>query len=729
VNTTSVRGSDGNNGLHSAATAGDTRVLELLGKGQSEAMLNQKNKDGATPVKLAVLHNHIDCVEVLVGLKADLNMSGGGRLPAMAPLHDAIFTGSSKTVDALLQYKADPSNRAYYSRSPLALAMYAQIAPSERRLIVDKLLTAKANIDSRDLDGATALALAVSLNDNELVNTFLRNGAKVSVPDNRGRSIAERSVQCRNMSILRQLIQADQEAIASVDLLPAMISNDFLEALDIMPQPSGVLLMSDGISSCAFRKDSMLWYACYFEKRQLAAELFRKGDAVMEDDDSSDSSLLHALVEWGSKTHSALIKDALEGGANPYLRREDGNSALDIAVNIGNAEAIEALLVDILPTEEDLVRYHATRRHGVAVLSAHGFYGNAAFTSPGLDGGYEEACAWCAHTGLQWSDPSFKPCLLSLTGTTNAHAMDPRFLNIYWKRISLDITPGDHAVTGQYGSALFAATVPYADKMAELVIHNSSSDGFLEVLVHVGGQDVPVVVDNFIPHVAGTPAFIGSTKGKGWAAIYMKACAKVTGSYAALLHQLDAGVLPPQLAVATSAESVTHDTQVAQVGGLLAGVVGSLPRASLKECASEAVHMDPLPTTGVQATAAHSLTCKVSSCKTVLATVPPVVKMKPSQGMGMRAECYVKGASRVSLMLLVDDSVHEASSVGPVGWEIISNVATNGEQATLEAFLNPADSAQFMLTASADCVSGPVRAKWSLQTELKLESELCECIF
>ena len=59
---------------------------------------------------------------------------------------------------------------------------------------------------------------------------------------------------------------------------------------------AGVLLMSDGISSCAFRKDSMLWYACYFEKRQLAAELFRKGDAVMEDDDSSDSSLLHALV-------------------------------------------------------------------------------------------------------------------------------------------------------------------------------------------------------------------------------------------------------------------------------------------------------------------------------------------------------------------------------------------------------------------------------------------------
>ena len=79
--------------------------------------------------------------------------------------------------------------------------------------------------------------------------------------------------------------------------------------------------MSYGISSCAFRKDSMLWYACYFEKRQLAAELFRKGDAVMEDDDSSDSSLLHALVEWGSKTHSALIKDALEGLAHglPYI--------------------------------------------------------------------------------------------------------------------------------------------------------------------------------------------------------------------------------------------------------------------------------------------------------------------------------------------------------------------------------------------------------------------------
>ena len=57
----------------------------------------------------------------------------------------------------------------------------------------------------------------------------------------------------------------------------------------------------------------------------------------------------------------------------------------------------------------------------------------------------------------------------------------------------------------------------------------------------------------------------------------------------------------------------------------------------------------------------------------MLATVPPVVKMKPSQGMGMRAECYVKGASRVSLMLLVDDSVHEASSVGPVGWEVLKS--------------------------------------------------------
>ncbi|GFH18435.1 putative ovule protein [Haematococcus lacustris] len=111
---------------HALPTAtGDAETLEGLLRNCAELgeprLLEWRDKEGRTPLIIAALKNHEQCVEMLLASKADVTCQGCEG----TALHYAICKGSSHTsiIKLLLENAANPFVRTDDCRTPLDEAM------------------------------------------------------------------------------------------------------------------------------------------------------------------------------------------------------------------------------------------------------------------------------------------------------------------------------------------------------------------------------------------------------------------------------------------------------------------------------------------------------------------------------------------------------------------------------------------------------------------------------
>jgi ankyrin repeat protein len=91
----------------------------------------------------------------------------------LSALHIAVATGFEDVVDLLLQMGAGVNALHPVAGTPLCLA-----ASKKRSHIIQKLIAARADINRAPEQGATPLHWACFHNDNELLTSLLRSGAR-----------------------------------------------------------------------------------------------------------------------------------------------------------------------------------------------------------------------------------------------------------------------------------------------------------------------------------------------------------------------------------------------------------------------------------------------------------------------------------------------------------------------------------------------------------------------
>jgi len=167
---------DGGTALHWAVYRNDNSITKLLLEGGANA--NASDDHGVTPLSLAALNANPALIQMLLDAGADVNAA---RVTGETPLMIASHVGNTEVMGLLLDAGADP-NATENSKNHSALMM----AIAETHLEAASLLIESgALISARSQNSFTPLLFAAQQGSVELGDLLLRNGADVneSAPD------------------------------------------------------------------------------------------------------------------------------------------------------------------------------------------------------------------------------------------------------------------------------------------------------------------------------------------------------------------------------------------------------------------------------------------------------------------------------------------------------------------------------------------------------------------
>lgn len=170
--------------LHDALRSSDqARALALLNAG---ADIEERNRQGWTPLMTASLKGQMDSVRFLLDRGADLHaVNAEGK----SAIHYAAMRGGAETVRLLVRLGADVNAADTFGNfTPLHLAS----AHCNREIVLETcaaLLTAGADVDARSKWGTTALWSAAISGRGDLVDFLLRRGADLDIRDQEGKTV------------------------------------------------------------------------------------------------------------------------------------------------------------------------------------------------------------------------------------------------------------------------------------------------------------------------------------------------------------------------------------------------------------------------------------------------------------------------------------------------------------------------------------------------------------
>lgn len=155
--------------LHDAASAGDvTAVKSLLDAGADR---DSKDKNGETPLNLAILAGHDDVALMLLEAGASVEARNRG---GFTPLHAAAYAGAPDIAAALLDRGADVNDR----RNKAGVTPLSVAAEQGNAEVAKVLLDHGAGIEVAEQNGYTPLTRALWRNQDKVIALLQAAGAR-----------------------------------------------------------------------------------------------------------------------------------------------------------------------------------------------------------------------------------------------------------------------------------------------------------------------------------------------------------------------------------------------------------------------------------------------------------------------------------------------------------------------------------------------------------------------
>jgi ankyrin repeat protein len=355
-----IRLTDGYTVYHYAAREGYSGYIDYLT--EKRADVNVKNNAGSTPLHEAARNGQLGAMEQLIVVGADVNAQDAKGNTSM---HRALPPEQHRAaVLLLLEREANPNLRDEHGEIPLQVV----ITLHRDYDIVNSLLAGGSEVSNRNIDGKTALYLAVEEDQVEIVPLLLAYGSDIFAADNTGLTPIEKAIQEKRPA-LEELVtgetvqrsdstgntilhiavrnRADQAITTRILDKNAAVNARNKEgntALHIAvvnnDESSGNLLIARGADIFAPNSagESPLYLA--FHSSGSVRE-WMLNEKTLEARDGLGNTALHYAAQWKLAQHVPLM---VKRGARLEASNATGETPLFWAARADSPETVEALL-------------------------------------------------------------------------------------------------------------------------------------------------------------------------------------------------------------------------------------------------------------------------------------------------------------------------------------------------------------------------------------------------
>ncbi len=177
--------------LKTAAELGFSTQVDTILQNYPE-MINAKDENGNSLIKIAVWEGRKSVVEVLIAKGAETRVGQNG----FTLLHLAIFRGHDDVGKVLIENGADVNAKSDKGDTPLHLAArYYRYADSHfrARIMARLLIENGAGVNTKNNNGETPMHGAALLGHADVVELLIAKGADVNAKDNQGQTPLQRA--------------------------------------------------------------------------------------------------------------------------------------------------------------------------------------------------------------------------------------------------------------------------------------------------------------------------------------------------------------------------------------------------------------------------------------------------------------------------------------------------------------------------------------------------------
>ncbi|KAI3387547.1 hypothetical protein SNEBB_006262 [Seison nebaliae] len=321
-------------------------VRDLLRDQLAEQLACQTVNDGNNLVHLAAKKGHVDVLNhLLMDLKCDYKISNNLKQNIF---HILAIEGNLDGIRLLLTLKADPELVDAEGRTPIHLA--AEYGHNDViNYLIDEF---KCNVTSRAADGSTLMHIASERGHLNTALLFMKRGIALHMPNKDGAVCLHAAAKYGHYTIVRALLHkgANIDSRTKDDLTPLhlAVENDNVEVVQ--------LLLGSGAKvqiQCGSAKESPLHSAAKQCGSLKSAEMLLKSGANPNMRKVNGETPLHVAARYGN-VH--LIRLLLMDRANAFLQSESGDTPLHICVRYCNYQCVYIILKFV---EESLGKFDA----------------------------------------------------------------------------------------------------------------------------------------------------------------------------------------------------------------------------------------------------------------------------------------------------------------------------------------------------------------------------------
>ncbi|KAF3318954.1 hypothetical protein TWF173_005364 [Orbilia oligospora] len=263
-----------------------------------KAKVNIVDAFGRTPLTYAVWGRHITVIKQLVeaGARMDLKDDVGGT-----PISYAICSGSDDVIQQLFK-GADGID----SRDSIIADLLRSASKKGRDDVVELLLgTGQVDIDSRDLDGRTALAESARCGHYKVALLSIKNGANIEAADGDGRTPLIWAAARGYETIVQLLLESN----ANIEVKDRFGRTPLMQAAIGGYQKIVELLFERGADVNAADKQGWtpVMYAAVNGHQKIVEPLLERNANIQGKDSFGQTSLMHAAEERQDEAVRVLL--------------------------------------------------------------------------------------------------------------------------------------------------------------------------------------------------------------------------------------------------------------------------------------------------------------------------------------------------------------------------------------------------------------------------------------